>query len=72
MALISKKKLLSKEQSSKENTQQHTTKLHRLLLDKYYYNPNYSQYIPHDYTDINILLKAKFDTHKKVKDIISE
>ena len=39
--------------------QQHETRLHRLLLDKYNYDPIYSQYIPQNFIDFDFYLKAK-------------
>ena len=56
----------------KEYSPQHETRLHRLLLDKYNYDPIYSQYIPQEFIDFKFFLKARFDEHNKVKEITSE
>jgi len=52
--------------------QQYETRLHRLLLDKYNYDPIYSQYIPQDFIDFDFYLKANFDINNKVKEITSK
>lgn len=49
--------------------QQHETRLHRLLLDKYNYVPLYSQYIAQNFIDFDFYLKANFDVNNKVKEI---
>lgn len=52
--------------------QQYETRLHRLLLDKYNYDPIYSQYIPQNFIDFDFYLKVTFDSNNRVKNITSK
>jgi len=52
--------------------QQYETRLHRLLLDKYNYDPIYSQYIPQNFIDFDFYLKANFALNNRIKGITSK